>query len=409
MTQRIQQDWLSAASLQNLLSILNEGQGEAMVAGGAVRNALLGERIADVDIATTLLPRDVIVRAKAAGFKPVPTGIEHGTITVVVEGTPYEVTTLREDVETDGRHARVIYGTDWHADAGRRDFTMNALYLRADGEIVDPLDGLEDLLARRVIFIGDAESRIREDYLRILRFFRFFSWYGAFRPDAAALKACARLKDGLSNLSSERVWQELSKTLAAPDPCRALLWMRQTGVLSRVLPETEKWGIDAMMPLVKHEKRLALKPDCLRRLMAIIRPSEPVVEGLAQRLKLSNLARKRLELWAKCPQPDSELEEQPFRQWLYRQNSQSVEDRLLIALTQSDANEAALDEKLKLVRTYKRPVFPLSGKHLLENGFEEGPTIAPTLRKLEDLWVESGFQMKAEDLLESLPVDPGEA
>ncbi|MEL7274647.1 MAG: CCA tRNA nucleotidyltransferase [Pseudomonadota bacterium] len=404
MTQRIQQDWLHEPPLQALLKVLNGDGGEAMIAGGAVRNALLSEPIADVDIATTLLPRDVIMRAKQAGFKSVPTGIDHGTITVVAEGAPFEVTTLREDIETDGRHARVIYGTDWRKDAARRDFTMNALYLRADGEIVDVLGGLEDVLARRVIFIGDPEQRIREDYLRILRFFRFFAWYGAFRPDAAGLKASAKLKEGLDHLSAERIWQELSKTFAAPDPSRTLLWMRQTGVLSRVLPESENWGIDAVMPLMAQEQRLGLEPDSLRRLMAIIRPDAGVTDAMGSRLKLPNAVRKRLELWANCPEPDSQLEEDAFRRWLYRQNAQAVQDRLVLALTKNDADVKALDKKLAALRE-KRPVFPLSGKHLLEKGYEPGPIIAPTLRKLEDIWIDSDFAMEKDELLAKLPVE----
>ncbi|MEM9734453.1 MAG: CCA tRNA nucleotidyltransferase [Pseudomonadota bacterium] len=404
MTQRIQQDWLKEPPLQALLKVLNADGGEAMIAGGAVRNALLGEPIRDVDIATTLLPRDVILRAKKAGFKSVPTGIDHGTITVVVDSAPFEVTTLREDIETDGRHARVIYGKDWRKDAQRRDFTINALYLRADGEIVDVLGGLDDVLARRVVFIGEAEQRIREDYLRILRFFRFFAWYGAFRPDAAGLKACAKLKEGLDHLSVERIWQELSKTFAAPDPSRTMLWMRQTGVLSRVLPESENWGIDAAMPLMAQEERLGLEPDCVRRLMAIIRSDGGVTDGLATRLKLPNAVRKRLELWANCPEPDSELEDNAFRRWLYRQNAKAVEDKLILALTKSGVNSAPVDAKLALLRE-KRPIFPLSGKHLLEHGYEPGPIIAPTLRKLEDFWIESDFQMGKEELLAKLPLD----
>src|SRR5690606_10002862 len=220
-----------------------EGGEEARIAGGAVRNALFGEPVADVDIATTTPPQETVRRAEAAGFKAVPTGFEHGTVTVVAEGRPFEVTTLRADVETDGRRARVVFGRDWQADAERRDFTINALYAEADGTVVDLVGGLADIAARRLRFIGDAEARIREDYLRILRFFRFFAWYGEGRPDAEGLKACARLKGGLSGLSAERVWAETKKLLSAPDPSRALLWMRQTGVLAASLAESEKWGI----------------------------------------------------------------------------------------------------------------------------------------------------------------------
>ena len=196
-------DWLDDRHLQKLLAALSAEGELARIAGGAVRNALLGQAVADIDIATTTLPDETVRRVKAAGFKAVPTGIEHGTVTAVVDGRPFEVTTLRADVETDGRRAKVSFGRDWTADAERRDFTINGLYAEADGTVVDLVGGLPDIEARRLRFIGDAETRIREDYLRILRFFRFFAWYGDGRPDAEGLKACARLKDGLDRLSAE--------------------------------------------------------------------------------------------------------------------------------------------------------------------------------------------------------------
>lgn len=246
-TPRIEADWLNDAPLQALLqALVGEGDEEARVVGGAIRNTLLGQAVADIDIATTALPATTVERAKAAGFKTVPTGIEHGTVTVVANGRPFEVTTLRQDVETNGRHAKVKFGRDWKADAERRDFTINALYCDADGSILDLVGGIADIGSRTLRFIGDAESRIEEDFLRILRFFRFFAWYGDGRPDAAGLRAATRLKAGIEQLSAERIWAEMRKLLAAPDPSRALLWMRQTGVLSLVLPESEKWGIDAI-------------------------------------------------------------------------------------------------------------------------------------------------------------------
>src|SRR5690606_23717065 len=265
-------DWLKAKPLQALFKALNRDGGEARVVGGAVRNTLLGSKVSDVDLATTHLPQETVRLAKEAGFKPVPTGIEHGTITVVVQGHPFEVTTLRQDVETDGRHAKVAFGTDWKADAERRDFTINALYMTADGTIIDDVGGLADIESRTLRFIGDAEQRIREDYLRILRFFRFFAWYGSGRPEADGLRASERLKDGLAQLSAERVWAELKKLLSAPDPSRALLWMRQGGVLNLILPESEKWGIDAIHGLVRTEADLGWQADPLLRLASIVPP-----------------------------------------------------------------------------------------------------------------------------------------
>ena len=216
-----------------------------------------------------------------------PTGIEHGTITVVAGGKPFEVTTLRADVETDGRRAKVSFGRDWKA--GRRAARLHhqRALCRGDGTVVDLVGGLADIEARRLRFIGDAEARIREDYLRILRFFRFFAWYGEGRPDAEGLKACARLKEGLGQLSAERVWSELKKLLSAPDPSRALLWMRQAGVLTAVLPESEKWGIDAIHGLIKAEKDLGWAPDPLLRLEAIVPPDAARMKTLAERLRFS--------------------------------------------------------------------------------------------------------------------------
>ena len=230
--------WLSKASLQTVFDGLQAAGGEVRVNGGAVRNALMREAVRDVDLSTTLLPLETISALEKAGIRAVPTGLEHGTITGVIDGDAYEITTLREDIETSGRHAVVKFGLDWKKDALRRDFTMNAIYCDRNGVIYDPINGMDDLKSRTVRFIGAASERIEEDYLRILRFFRFFAWYGSGRPDAEGLTACARLKDGLSDISVERIWIELKKMLSAADPSRALLWMRTTGVLTLILPET---------------------------------------------------------------------------------------------------------------------------------------------------------------------------
>ena len=395
----IKQNWLKSKSLQNLLSILNAEGGESRIAGGAVRNALLEQTISDVDIATTLVPRDVILRVNAAGHKSVPTGIEHGTITVVMGKDTYEVTTLRQDIETDGRHAKVLYGTDWTADAKRRDLTMNALYMDANGVVFDPLGGMPDVLSQTVRFIDNAETRIREDFLRILRFFRFFAWYGKFRPDADGLKACTRLKDGLANLSAERIWQELSKLFAAPDPSRAVLWMRQTGVLSAVLPETEKWGIDALPGLIRTERTNNWKPDSLLRLMAIIPPQEERVKTLSTRQKLPNKVRDRLKYWANTPLPDPTLKQSDFYQWLYGQNRQAVGDHLYLLIAKEDENSKKYIRQQKWLNRWEKPNFPVRGQDLLNEGMEAGPQIAERLNELQTRWVESGFTLGKSELL----------
>lgn len=397
--------WLASESLQRLLAGLSEGGEEVRAAGGAVRDTLLGRPVSDVDLATTNLPAETKRRAEAAGFKAIPTGAEHGTITVIVDGKPVEVTTLRADIETDGRHAVVRFGRDWKADAERRDFTINALYADADGGVVDLVGGLADLDKGVLRFIGDAEARIREDYLRILRFFRFFAWYGSGRPDADGVKACVRLKDGLDGLSVERVWAELKKLLAAPDPSRALLWMRQSGVLTKVLPESEKWGIDAIHGLAATGAALGWRADRLLRLQAIVPPDEARMAALAKRLKMSRDEASRLTLWAATPQPSPETPDAALRRQLYAGDRQAIIDRLRLALA-SARNREALEEtagfsrQLKLALDWEQPHFPVKGRDLEELGFTPGPAIGRALKALEEAWIASGFVMQRGALLE---------
>jgi len=405
--------WLKNEALQKLLAALSaDGEG-ARIVGGAVRNALLGQEVSDLDIATTCVPDETIHRAQVAGFKTVPTGISHGTVTVVADKRPFEVTTLRADVETDGRHAAVAFGRDWQVDADRRDFTINALYVEADGTIVDLVGGLADIESRTLRFIGDAEQRIREDYLRILRFFRFFAWYGHGRPESEGLKACARLKDGLAQLSAERIWSELKKMLAAPDPSRALLWMRQAGVLTAVLPESEKWGIDAIHGLVRTEKELGWPADPLLRLASMIPPDAERIHAMAVRLKLSNQERERLEAWAGAVLPNAEISEAGFAKRLYRSDRQGMMDRLRLALV--SARMEALNDNAAMMRAgylskllefagrYEKPKFPVSGGDLIAAGLEKGPDVGKLQRALEDAWIDSSFTLDRDALLARIP------
>lgn len=416
------QDWFQAPELQCLLDLLNRDGGEARIVGGAVRNALMGLAVSDVDLATTCLPEDVMARATAAGIKAVPTGIEHGTVTLVLSGRPYEVTTLRTDVETDGRRARVAFGSDWQADARRRDLTMNALYARADGSVVDLVGGLEDIAAGTVRFIGVAAERIAEDHLRILRFFRFFAWYGRGRPDADGLKASARAKDRLMGLSAERVWAETKKLLAAPDPSRALLWMRQTGVLTVILPESERWGIDAIPALLGAEAAFGWPHDPLLRLAAILPPDPPRLAALAERLKVSRAEAERLTGWAAMASVDRNLSELALDRLLYRSDPGAVIDRLkldlAVARARAASDSAALVEAagqarlLRRAEIWKRPRFPLSGRDLLELGLPAGPAIGRMLERLESRWVDSNFRLSREALLAEIDADgdgPGAA
>jgi tRNA nucleotidyltransferase/poly(A) polymerase len=403
-------DWLRENHLQRLLEVLGKEGQQARIAGGAVRDALLGRTVADIDIATTTLPAETVRRVEAAGFKAVPTGIEHGTVTVVAGGRPFEVTTLRADIETDGRRAKVSFGRDWKLDAERRDFTINALYAEADGTVIDLVGGVADIEARRLRFIGDAETRIREDFLRILRFFRFFAWYGEGRPDAEGLKACARLKEGLDLLSAERVWIELKKLLAAPDPSRALLWMRQAGVLSRVLPESDKWGIDSIHALVRTERDLGWSADPLLRLEAMLPPDAARMKGLAERLKLSSEDANRLQRWAMRAPVKPDASEASLAKLLYLGDPRVFVDRLRLSLAGARAraveDDRALIEAggyarlLAYAQKWQKPVFPVRGADLAALGAQPGPKMGALLKGLENDWIESGFSLGRGALLE---------
>lgn len=404
--------WFIDPALVRVLALLNSDGGEGRVAGGAVRNSLMGLPVADVDIATTLKPEVVVERALAAGIKVVPTGIEHGTVTLVIEGKPFEVTTLRRDVATDGRHAEVAFGTDWQMDAERRDLTINALYATAEGAVVDLVNGLADIESRTVRFIGDAATRIAEDHLRILRFFRFFALYGSGRPDAEGLKACARAKSKLGKLSAERVWSETKKLLAAPDPGRALLWMRQAGVLTEILPETEKWGIDAIPGLIDAEKAFGWKPDALLRLAAMVPPDRERLKGLAERLRLSKAEAATLDYWASAPEIAPKLAETAFDRLLYRNGPQGLTMRLKLALAAARArglgNADALafaglcQRLLARVQKWQKPSFPLNGADVLAAGLPAGPKVGTLLSAIEDEWLAGNFHEGRAKLLARL-------
>jgi tRNA nucleotidyltransferase/poly(A) polymerase len=404
-------EWLRDKDLQRLLAALAHGDDEARIAGGAVRNTLLGQAAGDIDIATTTEPDETVRRARAAGFKAVPTGAEHGTITVIAGGTPFEVTTLRHDIETDGRRARVKFGRDWQRDAERRDFTINALYAEADGTVIDLVGGLKDIETRTLRFIGDPETRIREDYLRILRFFRFFAWYGSGRPDAEGLKACARMKEGLDQLSAERVWAELKKLMSAPDPSRAVLWMRQASVLTRVLPESEKWGIDGLRPIVDAGLALGWPADPLLRLQAMLPPDSERMTGLARRLKLSGDETLRLSLWALTPPIAVDTGETQLAKLLYLGKPPGVVDRLRHALAaardRDDNHAVAYARLLSLAEHWQAPELPIKGRDLADLGMPAGPELGALLKALEQAWVESDFSLGREALLERAAAELG--
>jgi tRNA nucleotidyltransferase/poly(A) polymerase len=396
LPRRLDAAWLREGALARVLAALDCDGEEARVVGGAVRNALLGEPPGDNDIATTALPQEVIRRAAAAGFKPVPTGIEHGTVTVVAEGRPFEVTTLREDVETFGRHATVAFGRDWRRDAERRDFTMNALFLARDGTIHDYVGGLADLAVRRVRFIGDPAQRIAEDYLRILRFFRFHAAYGEGAPDPAGLAACIAARAGLDTLSRERVRMEMLKLMPARHVVPTLAVMTEAGLLGRVLGGVPLLASASRM--IKLEAALSLPPDPVRRLGALgVRVVEDA-ERLRERWRLANAEFERLVAMAdRWWRISATMSEHDARVLLYRTAPQEFTDRVLIAW--SRAPEGVADERwhalVTLPARWTAPVFPLKAADFLARGVAKGPALGVALRAAEQAWIAEDFPLDA--------------
>ena len=389
--ERISAPWLSEPPLAPLLALLNRDHQEARVVGGAVRNALLGIPHGDVDIATTALPAEVMRRAAAAGFKPVPTGIDHGTVTVVVDGRPFEVTTLREDVETFGRHATVRFGRDWTRDAERRDFTMNALSLSADGIAHDYVGGLADLKARRVRFFGDAARRIAEDYLRILRFFRFHAFYGQGDPDAEGLHAAIVARDGLSQLSRERVRMELLKLLLAPRAVPALVVMAESGLIGPVLGGVPHLASFANM--AKVEAACGFWPDAARRLAALGAWIAEDAERLWQRLRLTNAEHARLTMMATDWWRVSPAMGDAARALIYRIGPEGFTERVLLAWSRSDAaaSDQAWRDLALLPQRWSAPEFPLRAADFMARGVKKGPALGAALARAEDAWIAAGF------------------
>ncbi len=364
--------WRARAGLEHLAAILGAADGEARFVGGAVRDTLLGIPVADIDIATSHAPAEVSARLADARIKAIPTGIAHGTITAIVEGAPVEVTTLRRDVTTDGRHAVVAYTDDWREDAARRDFTMNALYADpATGQIFDYFDGLADLGARRVRFIGDPLQRIAEDHLRILRFFRFHARFGE-RVDAAGLDACTARANDLMALSRERIASEVLKLLVAAGAVPVVRLMIARGIFRAVLPEIDDAGADRLAALAIREQAAGIAPDPIRRLAAVIPSAD--AEAVGNRLKLSNADRKRLMAATAGPG------EEGARALAYRSGPVSATDRLLLS-----------GEELDLIRDWSPPALPINGGALVARGLRKGPDVATMLRRIETQWIAEGF------------------
>ncbi len=393
-------DWFQRLGVQAVFAALGREGHDARVVGGAVRNTLMGLPVGDVDFAATALPGDIMRLAAQAGLKPVPTGIDHGTITLVVEGTPYEVTTLRRDVETHGRRATVAFTRDWAADAARRDFTINALYAAADGRVIDPLGGLGDLAARRVRFINSARERIREDFLRILRFFRFTADYSDGPPDPKGLAACITERAGLGQLSAERIRMEMLRILVARRPMTAIEPMAEAGLLGTLLGGVAYVGDFARAAAV--EARLGLAPVAIRRLAALAVRIEEDAARLSARWRLSNAESARLAVMAAFrPVVGSAMPELEQKEALYRLGRQGFEDRVVIGWTRSadGADDEVWERLYHLPERWTPPAFPLKGHDLLALGLAPGPRVGNLLRELETRWIASGFTLGADDLL----------
>ncbi|MFC7378522.1 CCA tRNA nucleotidyltransferase [Brevundimonas sp. GCM10030266] len=385
MTDLAGQAWLTTSATRAVIAALEAagGPGCARFVGGCVRNALMGREIDDIDIATTLKPEQTEKAIRAAGLKAVPTGIAHGTVTAVAERQPFEITTLRRDVTTDGRNATVAFTDDWAEDAARRDFRLNALYADGEGRVFDPTgEGVADAAAGRIIFVGDPRTRIQEDYLRILRFFRFFAWYGRGQPDAAGLEACRELASGMTRLSAERVSKELMKLLAAQDPRPAMAAMAGTGVLAQVLPEAG--GLELFDAVI------GLSDDPVVRLMTLFQVDADAMRGAAERLRFPNSARDRLVASALAA-PDVSLDMTPAqaRAAVYRHRSRAVEDALLrLWAAAPDRDASAL---LALARDWTPPRLPVGGKDVARLGVAPGPQTGRLLKAFEDSWVADDF------------------
>lgn len=396
---RVNGEWLDAASSRAAMGALEACRaGAARFVGGCVRNSLRGLPAGDVDIATKLLPGDVMMALGAAGIRALPTGIEHGTVTAIHDGVPVEITTLRRDVETDGRRAVVAFTEDWTEDAARRDFRLNAIYAEPDGTLVEPIAGsIEDAIAGRVVFIGDGDARLREDYLRILRFYRFNAWYGA-GIDTEGQAACARQHGGLAQIAAERIWKELKRLLEAPDPAVAVLAMEEAGVLEAVLPGA---SADGLPSLVAVEQAAGLAPDPMRRMMAMMPRRTREVAHVGVALKMSNAERSRLDAWAD-PALGHVCEADPSRlaEALYRHGPESVTDRAVLDAS-GGANLDRLGQVLRQVTGWRRPAFPLTGEDALGAGLI-GPAIGETLRRLEEDWIASGFVLTRATLLKRI-------
>jgi poly(A) polymerase len=394
--------WLDAKATRTLIAALDAGGVDFRFVGGAVRDGLLGRTVADIDVATPAMPEAVIRAVEAAGLKAIPTGIAHGTVTAVVGRRPFEITTLRRDVETDGRHAVVAFTDDWRQDAARRDFTMNALYADRDGAITDFFGGEADAKAGRVRFIGEPAQRIAEDALRILRFFRFHAWYGRGPLDPNGLAACVRLAGMIDRLSGERIRVELFKTLAAPDPGAAWTAMIDAGVMAHAIPAAVH--VDRLSGMVALEQALGLTADPVRRLAALTgAASAELLVSLKDRLKLSNRDEAHLRSFDGLAGRTEFVERRKFGRALYGAEPVWVRDTAMLAQVGTGTpNAETLAGLSRFIEGWAEPKFPLTGADLKQAGIAPGPNMGRMLVELESWWIEADFAPDREACLARL-------
>lgn len=386
--------WLTAGGTARVLQLLNANGEEARVVGGTVRNALLGLPPGDTDIATTALPDEVVRRAKRAGIKSVPTGVDHGTVTLVIDGTPYEVTTLREDTETFGRKARVVFGRDWVKDAERRDFTMNGLSVDANGMVYDYVGGIADAKARRVRFIGNPDQRIAEDYLRILRFFRIHAAFGAGEPDRDGTLACIRGRAGLATLSAERVRMEMLKLLVAGGASSAAVAMADAGLLQVLTGGVVYTG--PLTAMIAIERLLGLPANATRRLAALTVAVTEDAKRVATRLRLSNAEAKALDSMGHRWWRFAAKDEANARRLVYRLGPERYHDRVLLAWAHAggDVTSSRWRRLAELPQRWTAPKFPLRAADFIARGMAEGPALGHVLTLAEDAWLAADFPLE---------------
>ncbi len=398
-----QHQWLNAKPCQAIMHALSPKKHPvtARYVGGCIRDSILGKPVKDIDIATCFHPEQIMQFAQEYHFKTIPVGIQHGTVLIRIDQTSFEVTSLRKDIKTDGRHAKISFTEDWFLDSQRRDFTVNAIYADKDGFLYDPQNGIADLLNGKIQFIGDASMRIREDYLRILRFFRFMTEYGhKNRLDLQALNACQHLKSGLNTISIERIVDELGKLFNLKDPRFAFELMHQTGVLQTILPETN--SIHPFIALIKHDIKRQIISDEITRLYALVFHSCQTLFAFANRIKLSRKQRAYLldlNLVFKTLSEKPDLK--TLTLWIYREKKQA----LLSALSLKNALSQTIEEKqfyhacYTQALTIKQPVFPITARDLIKKGEKEGKILGESLQWLETFWIEHCFKPGKQELL----------